>query len=87
MSSDADVTPVRRRVLVSGIVGNVLEWYDFALYGYLAPITATLFFPSTDPLTSPINTYAVFALGFVTRPLGGIIYGHIGDPAAVAAGC
>jgi MFS transporter, MHS family, proline/betaine transporter len=57
----------------------VVEWYDFALYGYLAPITAGLFFPSSDPLVSLLNTYAVFALGFLTRPLGGLIFGHIGD--------
>jgi MHS family proline/betaine transporter-like MFS transporter len=57
----------------------VLEWYDFALYGYLAPVTADLFFPNDDPLVSLINTYAIFALGFLARPLGGIVFGHIGD--------
>jgi len=69
----------RCRVLAAGTAGNVVEWYDFALYGYLAPITAGLFFPSSDPLASLLNTYAVFALGFLTRPLGGLIFGHIGD--------
>jgi MFS transporter, MHS family, proline/betaine transporter len=65
----------RCRVLAAGTAGNVVEWYDFALYGYLAPITAGLFFPSSDPLASLLNTYAVFALGFLTRPLGGLIFG------------
>ncbi len=68
-----------RKVLVPGIVGNVLEWYDFALYGYLAPVIAQLFFPSDDVLTGLIQTYAVFAIGFLARPIGGVIFGHLGD--------
>jgi MFS transporter, MHS family, proline/betaine transporter len=60
-------------------VGNVLEWYDFALFGVLAPIIASHFFPSADPLAGLINSYAVFAIGFLARPLGGVIFGHIGD--------
>jgi MHS family proline/betaine transporter-like MFS transporter len=69
----------QRRIMVAGVAGNVLEWYDFALYGYLAPITAQLFFPSTEPLSALINTYAVFALGFLARPLGGLLLGRVGD--------
>lgn len=69
----------RRRIAVAGIVGNVLEWYDFALYGYLATVFADQFFPSTDKFASLISAYAVFAIGFLARPLGGVIYGHIGD--------
>ncbi len=68
-------------IIGSGIVGNVIEWYDFALYGYLAPVTAELFFPSSDSLTSLISTFAVFAMGFLARPLGGLVYGHLGDRA------
>jgi MHS family proline/betaine transporter-like MFS transporter len=68
-----------RRVIAAGVVGNVLEWYDFALYGVLAPIIAVHFFPGRDALASLINSYAVFAVGFLARPLGGIIFGHIGD--------
>ncbi len=60
-------------------MGNVLEWYDFALFGVLAPVIATHFFPSADPLAGLINSYAVFAIGFLARPLGGVIFGHIGD--------
>lgn len=60
-------------------MGNVLEWYDFALFGVLAPIIASHFFPSADPLAGLINSYAVFAIGFLARPLGGVIFGHIGD--------
>jgi len=69
----------RRRIAVAGIVGNVLEWYDFALYGYLATVFADQFFPSNDKFASLIGAYAVFAIGFLARPLGGVIYGHIGD--------
>lgn len=66
-------------IMVAGLVGNVLEWYDFALYGYLAPVTSELFFPSHDPLVSLINAYIVFALGFMARPLGGFVLGRVGD--------
>ncbi|MEM7444824.1 MAG: MFS transporter [Pseudomonadota bacterium] len=68
-----------RRVVLPGMVGNVLEWYDFALYGYLAPVIAQLFFPSHDPLAGLVQTYAVFAIGFLARPIGGAIFGHLGD--------
>jgi MFS transporter, MHS family, proline/betaine transporter len=70
-----------RGVVGSGIVGNILEWYDFALYGYFAPVIAPLFFPSADPLTSMVSAFAVFAIGFLARPLGGVLYGRIGDRA------
>jgi MFS transporter, MHS family, proline/betaine transporter len=80
-ASTADAGSKARQIVASGIVGNIIEWYDFALYGYLAPVTAQLFFPSSDPFTSLINTFAVFALGFLARPVGGVMYGHIGDRA------
>ncbi|HXV78788.1 MAG TPA: MFS transporter [Candidatus Binatia bacterium] len=81
MSSDetSEVTGDRWRVIGSGIVGNVLEWYDFALYGYLAPVTATLFFPSKDPLVSLVQSFAVFAVGSLARPIGGLLLGRVGD--------
>tara|TARA_R110000868_G_scaffold380784_1_gene646945 strand:- start:116435 stop:117688 length:1254 start_codon:yes stop_codon:yes gene_type:complete len=60
-------------------VGNTLEWYDFCLYGYFAPVFATLFFPSHNRSFSLILTYASFAVGFLVRPLGGILFGYIGD--------
>lgn len=69
----------RRRVVWAGIVGNVMEWYDFAIYGFFARTIGSLFFPAEDPLTSLLAAYAVFAVGFFMRPLGAIIFGHIGD--------
>ncbi|MFO0844878.1 MAG: MFS transporter [Gemmataceae bacterium] len=67
------------KTVVAGVIGNVLEWYDFALFGFLAPVIAPLFFPSENRIASLLETYGVFALGFLMRPLGGVIFGHIGD--------
>ncbi|MBY0355451.1 MAG: MFS transporter [Rickettsiales bacterium] len=68
-----------RRVVISGMIGNGLEWYDFALYGHFAAIISRHFFPSDDPLISLIATYGAFAAGFAMRPLGAILFGYIGD--------
>lgn len=67
------------KVILPGLVGNVLEWYDFAIYGYLAPIISHLFFPTNDKALSIIVTFAVFAAGFLMRPLGGMLFGYFGD--------
>jgi MHS family proline/betaine transporter-like MFS transporter len=69
----------RMRTVLAGMIGNVLEWYDFALFGFLAPILSPLFFPTEDRLASLLATYGVFALGFLMRPVGGVFFGHIGD--------
>jgi MFS transporter, MHS family, proline/betaine transporter len=68
-----------KRTLLAGAVGNVLEWYDFALYGYFAPIFASLFFPSNSPAVSLISAFGVFAVGFLARPLGAMLFGYWGD--------
>ncbi|HWP92856.1 MAG TPA: MFS transporter [Thermodesulfobacteriota bacterium] len=73
------ITPHQKKTLVAGSVGNVLEWYDFALYGSFAPIIAKLFFPAKDELASLLSTFGVFALGFLMRPLGAAIFGFVGD--------
>ncbi len=67
------------RNMVGGSVGNILEWYDFAVFGYFAPFIGAHFFPAEDPMASLIKAYGVFAAGYLMRPLGGIIFGHIGD--------
>ncbi len=69
----------RARVIAAGMVGNVIEWYDFALYGYMAVIISQLFFPHGDKTVSLLATYGVFAAGFFMRPLGAIFFGHLGD--------
>ena len=68
-----------RRNVIAGMTGNVLEWYDFAIYGFLAPILGKLFFPADDAVASLLSAFAVFAVGYATRPLGGAVFGHIGD--------
>ncbi len=69
----------RGRVIAAGMIGNVIEWYDFALYGYMAVIISELFFPHENKLVSLIGTYGIFAAGFFMRPLGGVVFGHLGD--------
>lgn len=69
----------RRRVTLAGIAGNVMEWYDFAVYGYFAPIIGRQFFPSDDPTASLLAAFGVFAAGFLMRPVGGLIFGYVGD--------
>ena len=68
-----------RRAVAAAVVGNVLEWYDFAVYAYMATVIAKKFFPAGDDVTSLLSTFAVFGLGFVARPLGGIVIGRLGD--------
>ena len=68
-----------RQAVGAAVVGNVLEWYDFAIYGYLATIIAKTFFPSADEVGALLATFAAFGVGFVARPVGGIVIGRIGD--------
>ena len=70
---------MNRRTIIAGMIGNVMEWYDFALFGYFAPVIATLFFPSENHLVSLVNTFGVFAAGFLMRPIGAALFGHLGD--------
>lgn len=67
------------RVILAGLIGNVMEWYDFAVYGYLATVIGQQFFPSEDPTVSLIAAFGAFAAGFLVRPLGGLVFGRIGD--------
>ncbi len=69
----------KRQVVLAGAIGNALEWYDFTIYAFFVPLIATQFFPSHDPFISLLATFAVFAIGFLARPLGAILYGYIGD--------
>lgn len=80
MSTVSIHTPkTRSMTILAGIIGNVMEWYDFAIYGFFAPILGKLFFPSEDPTTSLIASFGAFAAGFLMRPVGGAVFGHIGD--------
>src|SRR3712207_3917488 len=68
-----------RKAALAGGVGTLIEYYDFSLYGYLAVVIAPLFFPSADPVTSLLSALAVFGSAYLIRPLGGIVFGHVGD--------
>ncbi len=68
-----------RRVVTAGVIGNVLEWYDFAVYGFFAPTLAAKFFPAADPRVSLLAAFGAFAVGFLMRPVGAAVFGHIGD--------
>ena len=69
-----------RRVIASSLIGTTIEWYDFFLYGSAAALVFNkLFFPSFDPLVGTLLAFATYAVGFVARPLGGIVFGHFGD--------
>lgn len=69
----------RHTALLAGFIGNVVEWYDFALYGYMAGILSGLFFPGENTTAALIATYGVFAAGFLMRPLGSAVFGWMGD--------
>jgi MFS family permease len=79
--SDVGQTPsARRRILVAGTIGTAIEWYDFFIYGLIAPLVFDqLFFPKFDSLTATLAVFATFAVGFFARPLGGVVFGHFGD--------
>ncbi|MBN9110689.1 MAG: MFS transporter [Pseudonocardia sp.] len=69
-----------RRITTAVSIGTVIEWYDFFLYGTAAAlIFPKLFFPAGDPATSTLLSFATFATGFAARPLGGFLFGHLGD--------
>jgi MHS family proline/betaine transporter-like MFS transporter len=68
-----------RKVILAASIGNFVEWFDFAAYGFLATILTREFFPSGDPAVGLLKTFAVFAVAFAFRPLGGIVFGVIGD--------
>jgi MHS family proline/betaine transporter-like MFS transporter len=69
----------RKTAVIAGIIGNIIEWYDFALYGFMATILSKLFFPSDSQVASMLATYGVFAAGFIMRPLGSAVFGWLGD--------
>jgi MHS family proline/betaine transporter-like MFS transporter len=68
-----------RRGVIAGVAGNVLEWYDFALFGFFARQIGQHFFPAHDPTASLLAAFGTFAAGFIMRPLGGALFGWVGD--------
>lgn len=81
MQSGSMAAQAHKRALIAGSIGNFIEWYEFAVYGFLATVIAKNFFQLAGeaPLTGLILTYASFAVAFFFRPLGAIVFGRIGD--------
>ncbi|HZZ34375.1 MAG TPA: MFS transporter, partial [Caulobacteraceae bacterium] len=68
------------KVIAASMIGTTIEWYDFFLYGTAAALVFNkLFFPSSEPLVGTMLAFATYALGFIARPLGGVVFGHFGD--------
>lgn len=74
-----DIEKARVKAVTSAVVGNVMEWYDFAIYAFFATVIAQKFFPSEDPGISMLATFAAFGSGFIARPLGSVLIGRIAD--------
>src|SRR5499427_3169576 len=69
-----------RRVVLASAIGSALEWYDYFIYGTAAAlIFGELFFPKLDPTSATLAAFASFGVGFVARPFGGLVFGHLGD--------
>lgn len=71
--------PRFHKTVLTSAIGNALEWYDFALFGYFSTLLAQLFFPLKDPVAGLLATYGAFAAGFLMRPVGGVLFGWMGD--------
>ena len=70
----------RRRAVLGAAIGTTIEWYDFLLYATAAALVFNkLFFPRQDPLTGAMLAFSTYALGFMARPLGAVVFGHFGD--------
>src|SRR5580765_2176536 len=67
------------KIIAASSVGTLIEWYDFYIFGSLATILATQFFPKTSPTVGFLSTLATFAVGFVVRPFGALVFGRLGD--------
>jgi MFS transporter, MHS family, proline/betaine transporter len=73
------MSPAVRKAVVGASIGNAVEWFDFAIYGFLATFIAAHFFPAGDDTAALLNTFAIFAAAFFMRPLGGLVFGPLGD--------
>ncbi len=67
------------KLYIASVIGEILEWYDFSLYGFLGPVFAILFFPQHSALTGVIGVFTIFAIGFLSRPFGGLLFGWLAD--------
>ncbi len=81
MKSDPEILDKRNLwfVITASSVGTLIEWYDFYIFGSLATILSQQFFPKTNPTVGLLSTLATFAVGFIVRPFGAIVFGRLGD--------
>ncbi|MGP5727314.1 MFS transporter [Arthrobacter rhombi] len=75
----ATIRKTRNKVVAASFIGNFVEWFDYAVYGYLAVTITAVFFPEADQQTGLLLTFGLFAVSFFVRPVGGFIWGHLGD--------
>lgn len=68
-----------KRAMLAGMSGTALQWYDFAIFGYFAPIIAEVYFPKVNPTAALLHVFAVFAVGYILAPIGSMCFGYIGD--------
>ena len=78
---ELDLADMRRRLkaIFIGSIGNLVEWYDFYAYAAFALYFAAAFFPGNDPVVQQLNAAVLFAVGFIVRPIGGWLFGHLAD--------
>ena len=78
--SDSEHQVQLKRAVIASTIGTAIEWYDFFLYSTMTGLVfAKLFFPRSDPLVGTLEAFAIYAVGFVARPIGAAIFGHYGD--------
>lgn len=73
------IIPKRYSAAIAGATGNMLEWFDFAIYGYFATALGKVFFPASDPTLQTVASFGIFAIGYLARPIGSLILGPVGD--------
>ncbi|WP_430296882.1 MFS transporter [Sinomonas sp. B1-1] len=74
------ISAKRRRTVAGGAIGTLMEYFDYYLYGLAsATVFPAVFFPGDDPVVGTLSSFASFAVGFLLRPIGGLVFGHIGD--------
>lgn len=79
MNQPANEVQSIRKIITASSVGTLIEWYDFYIFGSLAPVLASQFFPQTNPTAALLSTLATFAAGFIVRPFGALVFGRLGD--------
>ena len=78
--SEREHATQQRRAVIASVIGTTIEWYDFFLYSLASGLVfARLFFPHDDPLSGTLNAFAIYAVGFLARPIGAALFGHWGD--------